>query len=81
MFVTVACAQELPEKRPVKRSYVCPPKFVRQGHRCYFFSKEPATWQDAHFHCRDMHSNIAIIKNANQDKLIRNFLSTKSLGR
>lgn len=78
-LLALTCAQDLPQKRPVKRSYVCPPNFVRQGHRCYFFSKEPATWQEAHFHCRDMHSNIAVIKSANQDKLIRSFLSKKPL--
>ncbi|KAJ8920843.1 hypothetical protein NQ315_015635 [Exocentrus adspersus] len=75
--LALSCAQDLQEKQHVKRSYVCPPKFVRQGHRCYFFSKEPATWQDAHFKCRDMHSNIAIIKNWNQDKLLRSFLSKR----
>ncbi|CAG9825837.1 unnamed protein product [Phaedon cochleariae] len=72
-------AHDLSERRPVKRSYVCPPKFIRQGHRCYYFSKDVATWQEAMFRCRDMHSNIAIIKNAHQDELIRRVLSKKSL--
>ncbi|XP_044266725.1 lithostathine-1-beta-like [Tribolium madens] len=62
-----------------KRSYVCPPHFMRLSHRCYYFSKEAATWQDAYFQCRDLHSNLAIVRNSNQDKLIRRTLSKKTL--
>ncbi|RZB40372.1 uncharacterized protein BDFB_007250, partial [Asbolus verrucosus] len=68
-----------PVKKIPKRSYVCPPNFVRLSHRCYYFSKEPATWQDAYFQCRDLHSNLAIIRNSNQDKLIRRTLNRKTL--
>ncbi|KAJ3656309.1 hypothetical protein Zmor_015395 [Zophobas morio] len=68
-----------PVKKVPKRSYVCPPNFIRLSHRCYYFSKEAATWQDAYFQCRDLHSNLAIIKTPNQDKLIRRTLSKKPL--
>ncbi|KAG5875045.1 hypothetical protein JTB14_022027 [Gonioctena quinquepunctata] len=78
-LLSVTWSQELPQHNPVKRSYVCPPKFIRQGHRCYYFSKEEATWQEALFHCRAKRSQLAIIKKRNQDKLIRNFLSQKTL--
>jgi hypothetical protein len=81
----VASAQELnntttvkPVKKVPKRSYVCPPHFIRLSHRCYYFSNEAATWQDAYFQCRDLHSNLAIIRSANQDKLIRRTLNKKS---
>jgi hypothetical protein len=83
----VASAQELnntttvkPVKKVPKRSYVCPPHFIRLSHRCYYFSNEAATWQDAYFQCRDLHSNLAIIRSANQDKLIRRTLNKKSSG-
>lgn len=66
-------------RSPVKRSYACPPKFIRLSHRCYFFSKEKTTWQEAYFQCQSMHSNLAIIKNINQEKLIRKTLSRSSL--
>lgn len=69
------------EKKIAKKSYVCPPKFIRQGHRCYFFSKNSASWQEAYFACRDMRSNLAIIRNPYQDKLIKNFLNSKGLGK
>ncbi|CAH1104191.1 unnamed protein product [Psylliodes chrysocephalus] len=68
-----------PNRHPVKRSYVCPPKFIRQGHRCYYFSKHPLSWNEALFQCRDMHSNLAVVQNRNQDKLIKSFLSKKTL--
>ncbi|XP_060517672.1 uncharacterized protein LOC132696705 isoform X2 [Cylas formicarius] len=76
---SVTGAQETPEKQLVKRSYVCPPNFVRLSHRCYFFSGEQATWQEAYYQCQSMHSNLAIIKNNNQDKLIRKTLNRKTL--
>nr|CAI5831841.1 unnamed protein product [Callosobruchus analis] len=50
---------------------------MRQGHRCYYFSKNPATWNEAMFKCRDLRSHLAIIKTAYQDKLIRNVLNRK----
>lgn len=87
LFFPVTAAQQAanttvkPFRKPPKRSYVCPPNFVRLSHRCYYFSKDPATWQDAFFQCRDLHSNLAIIRNANQDKLIRKTLSKKTLGK
>ncbi|KAL3282920.1 hypothetical protein HHI36_006078 [Cryptolaemus montrouzieri] len=60
--------------QPTTKTYVCPRRFVRVGRRCYFFSKNSATWQDAYHQCRDRKSNIAIIKTANQDKRIRKIL-------
>lgn len=60
-------------KKP-SRSYVCPPKFMRLSYKCYYFSNKTATFQEAYWKCRDMHSNIATIKNANQDKVLRKTL-------
>lgn len=75
----VASSQEYNLSRlPVKRSYVCPPNFVRLSHRCYYFSNFTATWQEAFWHCRDLHSNLAIIKNANQEKHVRQTLQKDS---
>lgn len=75
--ITVSSAPSIPPNN--RSSYVCPPKFIRLSHRCYFFSKEKATWDEAYFQCQSMHSNLAIIKNRNQDKLIRKTLSRKTL--
>lgn len=82
VYSTVVLGQdEVIGKSPVKRSYVCPPNFVRLSHKCYFFSSYMATFQDAYWKCRDLHSNLAIIKNANQDKLIKQTLYRDSLGK
>lgn len=78
-FLSVSSSEVIPLRSSFRQSYVCPPKFVRQGHRCYFFSKQAMTWSDALFECREKHSNLAIVQNKNQDKLIRSFLSKKTL--
>ncbi|XP_050501452.1 uncharacterized protein LOC114336078 [Diabrotica virgifera virgifera] len=78
-LLSISSSEDAVSLNPFKQSYVCPPKFIRQGHRCYFFSKEAITWSEALFQCREMHSNLAIIQNRNQDKLIRSFLSKKTL--
>ncbi|ERL85484.1 hypothetical protein D910_02903, partial [Dendroctonus ponderosae] len=62
-----------------QRSYVCPPNFIRLSHKCYFFSKEKLTFHDAFFKCRSLHSNLAIIKNSNQDKHIKKTLSSRTV--
>ncbi|XP_050307442.1 uncharacterized protein LOC126744139 [Anthonomus grandis grandis] len=80
--LTVGAFTATLERQPVKRSketHGCPKDFIRLGHRCYFFSKEKATWQAAFYQCLSMKSNLAIIKNKNQDKLIRKTLSRKTL--
>ncbi|XP_059613344.1 uncharacterized protein LOC132259646 [Phlebotomus argentipes] len=46
--------------RRTKRMYaMCPPKFVRLGNECYYFSSEKASWLDAHFECKDRNSKLA----------------------
>ncbi|XP_066258202.1 uncharacterized protein [Euwallacea similis] len=67
------------EKQPTKGSYACPPNFIRLSHRCYYFSTEKATWQDAFFQCHSMNSNLAIIRNSNQDKVIKRALSRRTI--
>lgn len=63
-----------------KRSYyVCPPNFVRLGNKCYYFSNETATWQDAYFHCKDFRSNLAIIKSSHQNKILRTALNKEGI--
>nr|XP_023023815.1 uncharacterized protein LOC111511934 [Leptinotarsa decemlineata]XP_023023887.1 uncharacterized protein LOC111511934 [Leptinotarsa decemlineata] len=78
-LLSAARGEQLLTKKPIKRSYVCPPNFIRQGRRCYFFSKDATTWQEALYHCRELHSHLTVIRNPVQDKLVRSFLSQKSL--
>lgn len=79
LLLTALAVSSAPSVLPNNKSYVCPPNFIRLSHRCYFFSKQKATWQEAYFQCQSLHSNLAIIKNSNQDKLIRKTLSRKTL--
>ncbi|CAH0556482.1 unnamed protein product [Brassicogethes aeneus] len=74
-FLTLCRAQT---KILEKRSYVCPPYFMRLSHRCYYFSKIKATWNDAYYNCKDLHGNLAIIKNKYQSKLITKTLNGSS---
>ncbi|KAF7283049.1 hypothetical protein GWI33_001554 [Rhynchophorus ferrugineus] len=60
----------------VKKKYICPSGFIRLSHRCYYISNDTATWHDAYFQCQSRRSHLAIIKNTNQDKLIRKALSS-----
>ncbi|XP_065163051.1 uncharacterized protein [Atheta coriaria] len=52
---------------------------MRLSYKCYYFSNTTATWQEAYWKCRDMKSNIATIKNGNQDKIVRKTLDHDSL--
>ncbi|XP_044752188.1 uncharacterized protein LOC123312059 [Coccinella septempunctata] len=75
IFTAVIAQNSTNSVAPVKKTYVCPKHFVRVGRRCYFFSKNSATWQQAIHKCQDKQSSIAIIKTANQDRRIRKILS------
>lgn len=80
-MITVAGANELAKptsKAQPKRTYVCPPDFVRLGNKCYFFSNTSVKWDDAFFNCNDMHSTLAIIRSKYQHKLLKNLLTNNS---
>ncbi|GJQ67277.1 putative C-type lectin [Trypoxylus dichotomus] len=80
-LLAIAGANELVKttsKPPPKRTYVCPPDFIRLGNKCYFFSNTSVKWDDAFFNCNDMHSTLAIIRSKYQHKLLRNVLTSNS---
>lgn len=82
MFFSVIVAHNATNSNtPTKKVYLCPKHFVRVGRRCYFFSKNAATWQEAIHKCQDRQSSIAIIKTANQDRRIRKILSRPTHGK
>lgn len=58
----------------------CPNDFVLIGKKCYFFSSERETWQDAYWKCTNTNSTLAIITKAEQDELLRNFLNKHQIG-
>lgn len=76
-----ASSEDFNYKNHKRSYYVCPPDFMRLGNKCYFFSNNTATWQEAYFHCKDFHSNLAIIKSAHQNKILRMALSKDSIGK
>nr|WIM01416.1 C-type lectin domain containing 46kDa protein [Limnephilus flavicornis] len=55
--------------------YVCPPDFIRLGNSCYYFSPVKATWQDAHFACKDRESNLTSPQRW-EDRKLREYLNT-----
>lgn len=73
--------------------YVCPPEFIRLGMSCYYFSKEAASWQNAHFACQvnidnfnfviasklSSSSSWAKIHHVLQNKDLSNYLPTLSI--
>jgi hypothetical protein len=61
-------------------SYLCPAGFVRLGNACYMLSQHIATWQDAHFACRDLGSQLAGLETAWEDKTMRKYLNKPELG-
>lgn len=75
LFIVIIAQNATNSDTPIKKIHICPKNFVRVGRRCYFFSRNSVTWQEAIHKCRDLHSSIAIIKTANQDRRIRKILS------
>lgn len=45
------------------------------GNQCYLFSKEKATWADAHFNCEQINAKLAVVKSKAQDQKLRIFLN------
>ncbi|KAF4518149.1 hypothetical protein B566_EDAN008851 [Ephemera danica] len=62
-------------------SYLCPAGFVRLGNACYMLSQHIATWQEAHFACRDLGSQLAGLETAWEDQTIRHYLNKEELAR
>jgi hypothetical protein len=62
IFVSTGVPEE-----DVKKLYVCPPDFARNGNSYYFFSTHMATWQDAHFECKDRYSELARLEKVWED--------------
>jgi hypothetical protein len=63
----------------MKKMYVCPPDFVRNGNSCYFFSTHMATWQEAHFECKDRDSELARLEKGWEDRNMRSYLNKPEL--
>lgn len=64
-----------------KNTIYCPPDFILIGRKCYFFSLDRQTWQDAYWKCSNMNSTLALITKAEQDDQLRNFLNGHEIGK
>ncbi|RZB40371.1 uncharacterized protein BDFB_007249, partial [Asbolus verrucosus] len=62
-------------------SSLCPKRFVPIGRKCYHFSKDETTWNDAHFRCSKLNSSLAVITGSHQELLVRRYLNRHRLGR
>lgn len=54
--------------------------FIRLGNSCYFLSAEIATWQEAHFRCRDRGSQLAVLASHYEDSTLRSYLERPEFG-
>ncbi|CAG7838088.1 unnamed protein product [Allacma fusca] len=60
--------------------YRCPNKrYIRLANSCYLLSGEIATWQEAHFRCRDLDAQLAVLATEYEDSSLRNYLEKREL--
>lgn len=55
--------------------------FIRLGNSCYLFSSEIATWQEAHFRCRERESQLAVLATQYEDTTVRTYLERSEFGK
>ncbi|XP_032780514.2 C-type lectin domain family 10 member A [Daphnia magna] len=65
----------------VRPRYFCPADFVRLGNGCYYFSSYIASWQNAHFACRDHGAQLAVLDSRWEDNTIQTYLSRPEFAR
>ena len=61
--------------------YLCPADFVRLGNGCYYFSSHIASWQNAHFSCRDLGAQMVSLDSRWEDSTIRSYLTRPEFGK
>ncbi|XP_019864740.1 uncharacterized protein LOC109594018 isoform X2 [Aethina tumida] len=66
---------------PTKISYACNLNTFMIGKKCYYFSKEPGTWHDAFFACKENGAKLAILRNKKHEFKIREFLTDQFVER
>lgn len=54
--------------------------FIRLGNSCYFVSAEIASWQEAHFRCRDRDAQLAVLSSHYEDSTLRSYLERPEFG-
>lgn len=54
--------------------------FIRLGNSCYFVSAEIASWQEAHFRCRDRGAQLAVLSSHYEDSTLRSYLERPEFG-
>ncbi|CAG5097083.1 Similar to Perlucin (Haliotis laevigata) [Cotesia congregata] len=73
----------LPENNHVKnevkkelsvRRFACPIGFFRLKRNCYYLSAGMAPWREAHFHCKDRNSTLAILDKKGKNRILRKYL-------
>lgn len=62
--------------KPFKQ-YVCPSNMFVVKRKCYFFSHTKLSWNEAYWACRENKTQLAIIQNREQDKLLREILKNE----
>ncbi|XP_022908901.1 uncharacterized protein [Onthophagus taurus] len=60
-----------PKKAKPKISIVCPRDFQPIGRKCFSFSTEKETWQQAYHKCEDKRSQLAIFRKPGQNRKLK----------
>jgi hypothetical protein len=81
IYLNVICFETGFNEEDMKKTYICPSDFVRNGNSCYYFSTHMATWQEAHFACKDKDSELARMEKGWEDRNMRNYLNKPELGK
>ena len=71
----ISIKQQLKKKHAKKRFYICPPDFIRFGHKCYYLSEHKATWNQAYYKCQEKFGFLASLDSYTEDKSIRALLN------
>ncbi|XP_014298014.1 uncharacterized protein LOC103575420 [Microplitis demolitor] len=58
----------------VIRRFACPVGFFRLKRNCYYLSAGMAPWREAHFHCKDRNSTLAILDKKAKNRRLRKYL-------
>lgn len=60
--------------------FACPVGFFRLNRKCYYLSAGTATWQQAHFHCKDRNSTLAAPDKKGMNRKLKKYLMGEQFG-
>lgn len=76
-FFTEKSKDDPPKKKKKrdKRIYVCNGEMLLLGNKCYTFSKDAVTWNEANWACRENKTRLAVIQGKPQNDKLKKVLN------